>query len=74
MEKIVSKGMRLEMPVNVSCRLRPEVYHFLSVAAKESHCAVSVLVRGIIEDFFDRSLAVQQSDVLYAASSLDVEV
>lgn len=74
MRDVVRKAMRLEMPVNVSCRIRPEVYSCLSLIAKDNSCSVSFLVRGLLEDFYDRCLAEQELAAVRDTIPLDQEV
>lgn len=54
MEQIVRKGMRIRKPVQIRVNLRSSVYDFLCSASDDVHCGVEVLVRGIIEDFYDQ--------------------
>ena len=55
MKNVVRKGMRLLKPRRIgSLELRPELYEWLSDISREQECGLSVLVRGILEDFYDR--------------------
>ena len=54
MEDLVKKGMRLRKPKYVNVQLRPAVYDFLSDQACLVSTSVPVLIRGILEDFFDK--------------------
>lgn len=62
MRHLVSKGMRLRKPRYVSVQLRNEVYDFLSDQASSVSCSVPVLIRGILEDFFDQNSSPDRSD------------
>ena len=73
MNEIVSKAMRLKRPVNISCRIRPEVYACLSSVAKEPSCAVSFLVCGLLEDFYDRCMAEKELSALRDTFPVDQE-
>ena len=52
-EKILKKGMRLKQPFIVRVQLRGEVYEWLAACSNELQCNPAVLIRGIIEDYFD---------------------
>ena len=54
MEKLISKGLRVQKPKNVSFHFRPEVYDWFCVISEKSHCNVTVLMRGVLEDFYDK--------------------
>lgn len=54
LDKIINKGMRLTKPRMVNLMLRPEVYEwFLQMTREPHHCELSVLLQGVLEDFYD---------------------
>ena len=54
MREIVSKGMRLRHPHHFKVSVRPCVCDWLEKVATDQGCCIEVLIRGIIEDYFDR--------------------
>lgn len=53
MEEIIRKGKRLCRPRSVSVDLRPEVYEFFDDLSDRCHVGLSLIVRGVLEDFYD---------------------
>ena len=54
MEDLVSKGMRLKKTRSLNVPLRGEVYDWLISYSLDLKCGPSLLVRGLIEDFYDQ--------------------
>ena len=54
LESYVRKGMRIVKPRNVNLKLRPVVQDWFMALSADAHCALSVLLVGILEDFYDQ--------------------
>ena len=53
-QKLISKGMRLSKPRTRNLKLRPQVSDWFDELALSARCNVTVLLVGILEDFYDR--------------------
>lgn len=54
MEKYIDKAKRLRSPKAVSVQMRPEVYDLLRLESERLQTGTGVLIRGILEDFYDK--------------------
>ena len=57
MQEYVRKAMRLKKPGAISIQLRHEVLEFFRSESDKLKCGTVVLIRGVLEDFYDKHCA-----------------
>lgn len=62
MKKYVDKAKRLRAPKSVSVQMRSEVYDLLRLESDQLQTGVAVLIRGILEDFYDKHADVEVAE------------
>lgn len=63
MQEYVRKAMRLKKPGALSIQLRAEVLDFFCAESDKVKCGASVLIRGVLEDFYDKHRAAPTEEV-----------
>lgn len=56
-ECLIKKAHRLERSRSVQVRLRPAVHEFYATVCREKSVGLPLLLRGILEDYYDRHKA-----------------